>query len=908
MASLSSLYRSVFLACVICSPLPAQEPVAAPDRGGMPDGRAEIRAAPALAQAIASTEKTQADFSGKKSVLFLNSYHPGYEWSDEVYEAIHSVLDGEKFNLLTEYLDSQHYEGKEYTDFLEKLLRYKYGNSKIDAIVASDHYAVKLALAMRGTFQRGVPLVYLGIDKFIWGRREEYKPIYGLEEEDGGVFGTLDLVFSIHRNVKLIYLVADGDAESAPVMLNYVREVERSGKSRAIFKYLVGMSMEEVEAAVRAAPPDSVVVWLHFMKDKNGRLMSVTESQKWLAGISPVPVYCPYGFQPGSGVMGGQIISGLAQGKRAAEIVLQILEGRAPQLFYGTKAPFVTKLDYQVMRRFGIGMDDIPADSVMYNKPSSVFQKYRTQILGALTLIFVLSAIVVYLLLSLARRKKAEKALSESEERMTVAVDAAEFGIWGWDITRNQVWGSERWQRQFGFASDEDVSFEKVIQRIHPDDRETVEREVRYALVNGRNYAGEFRAVLPDGTQRWIVSRGRAYLDANRKPSRMVGAAMDITERKQAQAELAQLQRRSELILNSAAEGILGLDLQGNHIFVNPAAGRMLGYKAEELIGRHSHRCWHHTRPDGSPYPEEECKIYASFADGQVHRESDEVFWRKDGTSFPVEYASTPILEQGRLLGAVVTFEDITERRQAELESRRTQTEIAHLSRVAMLGELSGSLAHELNQPLASILINAQAAQRTLALDPINLQEVRDIIADIVADDNRASEVISRLRLLLKKGEMKHQSLKVNEIVREVLKLLGSDLTNQGVTAHAVLARDLPLVCGDQVQFQQVLLNLVMNACDAMANVEHAARQLMINTDVDGAGDVHISVTDSGTGIAPELLERIFEPFHTTKSRGLGLGLAVCRTIVTAHRGKLWATNNPERGAAFHFTLPAEKR
>ena len=251
-------------------------------------------------------------------------------------------------------------------------------------------------------------------------------------------------------------------------------------------------------------------------------------------------------------------------------------------------------------------------------------------------------------------------------------------------------------------------------------------------------------------------------------------------------------------------------------------------------------------------------------------------------------------------------FLDITDRKQAELESLRNQAEAAHLSRVAMLGELSGSLAHELNQPLSAILSNAQAALNLLALDPIDLHEVRDIIADIVADDTRAAEVISRLRLLLKKGETQHQLLKVNEIVREVLKLVGGDLVTQGVTAHTVLARDLPLVRGDRVQFQQVLLNLVMNACDAMSGVEHNARKLIISTDLAGDGAVHISVSDGGIGIDPEMLERIFEPFHTTKTHGLGLGLAVCRTIVTAHNGKLWAANNPERGATFHFTLPAE--
>ena len=217
-------------------------------------------------------------------------------------------------------------------------------------------------------------------------------------------------------------------------------------------------------------------------------------------------------------------------------------------------------------------------------------------------------------------------------------------------------------------------------------------------------------------------------------------------------------------------------------------------------------------------------------------------------------------------------------------------------------------MAHELNQPLTAILSNAQAAQRFLAGDQADLAEVRDILADIVAEDKRAGEIIRRLRLLLKKGEVQHQPLNVNEVVLEVLKLVRSDLVNQNVTAQTELAPDLPVVHGDRVQLQQVLLNLVMNACEAMAGAEKSARQLTIRTDRSEDGSVRVSVADRGPGIAPEKLEQIFESFYTTKPQGMGLGLTVCRTIITAHNGKLWATSKPGRGATLCFTLPVAER
>jgi two-component system, LuxR family, sensor kinase FixL len=248
---------------------------------------------------------------------------------------------------------------------------------------------------------------------------------------------------------------------------------------------------------------------------------------------------------------------------------------------------------------------------------------------------------------------------------------------------------------------------------------------------------------------------------------------------------------------------------------------------------------------------------------------------------------------------------DITKRKLAEEQAALRRNEMAHLSRVTTLGELSGSLAHELNLPLGAILSNAQAAQRILANGDPDLAEVREILNDIVSEDKRAAEVIRRSRLWLKKGEVQLHPLRINKVVRDVLKLIRTDLISQNVTVDSQLAGNLPAVTGDPVQLQQVLVNLVVNACDAMADCDTSERRLLIRTGIEnGSSAVIVSVTDRGGGIPEKKMEEIFEPFFTTKKKGMGLGLSVCRTIVAAHRGKLWATNNADRGATFHFTLP----
>jgi two-component system sensor kinase FixL len=250
---------------------------------------------------------------------------------------------------------------------------------------------------------------------------------------------------------------------------------------------------------------------------------------------------------------------------------------------------------------------------------------------------------------------------------------------------------------------------------------------------------------------------------------------------------------------------------------------------------------------------------------------------------------------------------DITRRMQAELEAQEHRSEVAHLLRVASLGELSSALAHELKQPLSAILSNAQAAQLSLARNTCDLETIRVILRDIVMDNERASDVIDRLRTLLKKSDFVPEPLDVNELIREVLKLLNHDLTARSVRVVGEFGDGLPPIRGDRVQLQQVLINLILNAGDAMAQSAGNARTLTIRSgriDVDAIG---ISVADSGSGIRPGHEEKIFEPYHTTKAQGLGLGLSLSRSIVFAHGGGMWAENRTSGGATFHFTIPRWK-
>jgi PAS domain S-box-containing protein len=261
----------------------------------------------------------------------------------------------------------------------------------------------------------------------------------------------------------------------------------------------------------------------------------------------------------------------------------------------------------------------------------------------------------------------------------------------------------------------------------------------------------------------------------------------------------------------------------------------------------------------------------------------------------------------GAFLGYIGSAIDITQRKEAESVFRRQRAELAHMTRVSTMGELAASLAHELNQPLTAILSNAQAAQRLMATHPVDLEEVRAILADIVHDDSRAGEVIHRVRTLVRKQPREFAALDLASTISDVVALLHSDAILHDVRVALESAQNLPQIRGDRVEMEQVLLNLLLNAFDAMKDSPRCEREVVVRTEAMGSDAVRVGVRDRGTGLSDDVRDKIFEPFFTTKREGMGMGLSISRSIIEAHDGRLWAENNADRGATFYFTLPVER-
>jgi len=500
----------------------------------------------------------------------------------------------------------------------------------------------------------------------------------------------------------------------------------------------------------------------------------------------------------------------------------------------------------------------------------------------------------------LAKNLSASEALlRDTEQRMDMAVRGAGIGLWSRDLVNEDSWVSETGLRLLGFAAHEKWNRAQFYERLHPEDGEVLQSAIAAATSGGGEFATEYRITGSDGRTRWIMVRGQVEFDEARgdgirTPLRIRGIVSEISERRQAEERL-------RLVVEMSPTALLMVDEEGLITLVNRQAEIVFGYSRQDLAGMNVDTLVPHRLRDRHV---DERAAYAARATTRTMGSGRELSARrKDGSELPVEIALSPIRGDAGM-AVLVSITDISERKRADRESALQRDELAHLSRVVLLAELSGSLAHELNQPLTAILSNAQAAVRFLAHSPPNLDEVRDSLTNIVENDKRAGEVIRRLRALLRKDRADHRRLDMNDVVLDVLRIIRSDLLNRNVDVVLDLEPTLPPIEGDRVQLQQVLLNLVMNGTDAMADVS-AAREITLHTHETAAGSVHVSVTDVGSGIPEDDIERIFSPFVTTKTSGIGLGLAVCVSIIQTHRGTIWAANNPARGATVHFTIPA---
>ncbi len=499
-----------------------------------------------------------------------------------------------------------------------------------------------------------------------------------------------------------------------------------------------------------------------------------------------------------------------------------------------------------------------------------------------------------------------EEKLQQSEAYLSEAQRLSHTGSFGWRVSTGDIIWSEESFRIFQYDRTTKPTVELILQRVHPEDAALVQQTVERAAQDGKDFDFEHRLLMPDGSVKYVHLMAHAL---SHEPGgvEFVGAVMDVSDRKRAEEAL----RRSEGYLAEAQR----LTRTGSWAW--SVATRRSVYWSQE-----NYRLFGFDPERGIPSDE---AFYQRIHSEDRDRVRTEVFLERPdkGSHFDVEFrivlpdgatkyvrsTGHPVRNiSGDLLEYVGTSIDVTERKRADEERerlRQAQADLAHVNRVTTMGELTASLAHEVNQPIAAAITNANTCVRWLAADTPNLEEARAAAMRIAKDGTRAAEIIKRVRLLFKKGSPERELVDLNEVVRDMIVLLRSEATRYSISVRTKLAADLPEVVGDRVQLQQVLMNLMINGIDAMRGVD-GTRELVVKSQRGEDEQALVSVSDTGVGLPQQQADQIFNAFFTTKSHGTGMGLRISRSIVESHGGRLWAAENSPRGASFYVTLPTK--
>jgi PAS domain S-box-containing protein len=490
-------------------------------------------------------------------------------------------------------------------------------------------------------------------------------------------------------------------------------------------------------------------------------------------------------------------------------------------------------------------------------------------------------------------RKRAEAALRAQANLLNLTHDA----IFVADMEGVIKYWNRGAEERYGWTADQTLGrvVHELLKTVFPKLREEIIAEVTRT---GR-WEGELVHTKKDGTQVVVASRWSLQRGEQNAPVAILETNNDITERKRAEEEVRNTAAQWQATFDAVQESVLLLDKDFRVLRANHAAAEFLGLPFDKIVGGHCYDLTHATST-----PPAECPL-AKMRQSRRHEEA-EVLARKGGPWLSVSV--DPLFDpSGELTQVVHVARDITDRKRAEEERerlRQLEADLAHIDRVSILGELTASIAHEINQPLSGIVSSGSACLRWLARDVPDLEEAREAARRIVRDGKRAGEIIARIRALTKKAVASRAKLNLNETIREVLALVGDEAKRNTVVIRTRFGDDVFPVLGDQVQLQQVVLNLVMNAIEAMSKVGDRARELVITTRNIDPDQVQVTVEDSGVGIDPQMIDKIFDSFYTTKPGGMGMGLSISRSILQSHGGRLWATAKDGAGTSFHFTLP----
>ena len=836
-----------------------------------------------------------------KSVLVLYGERGDLPAIEAVEENLREVFHGSRsppIELFSEYLDFTRFSGDQQEAVLLRYLQERYAGRQIDLVVPVAGFALEFVLAHRAELFPAAPIVFCATDQ------QELEKLT-LPPDATGIIGHFD----IERTVELIRQLQPDVTEIVCVSgtsgfdlrwADEVRKVMERMHPRVSARWINEKSLAETMDEISRAPKTSAILFVSMLRDGAGQSTSSVDAVRDLVRVSKAPVYGLSSQFLDSGVVGGAMFDFGLNGRNTAELALKTLRGQ--WVPYGSpriESHNSLLINWQALKKAGLPQERVPAGAEVRLRPPGLWETHRVFISVILIAVGIQAILIVWLLAERHYRRRAEASLRESEQRMSLAAEAANLGIWMWDVERNEVWMTDKGRTLLGFMPNERVDYAALAARVHPEDREAREASIRRAVKTKGEYTMEYRLVLPDSTVRWIGSRGHFIEARHVKTNLLIGVWMDITMEKQAQDALRENEARFRAMADTAPVMIWMSGADMLCTFFNKGWLDFTGRSVEQELGNGWAQGVHREDLDRC------LKTYINSFDSRHSFTMEYRLRRRDGEyRWVLDNGGPRFASDGTFLGYIGSCVDISEHKRAEAEARKHREELAHLGRVAIMGEMAGSLAHELNQPLTGIVNNASAGRRFIAKGRADLPKLDGLLEAIVEDGRRAGGIIRGIRSMVQKGNPTRSTVNLNDVIAYVLRLVHSDALERHCALVTQADPNLPLVEGDQVQLQQVVLNLIMNAFEAMGETPLSERRVIVRSERISDGRVRVSVRDFGTGLLVDNSERIFEHFFSTKQNGLGMGLAIVRSIVTAHDGELAAVNAQGGGTCAYFSLP----
>ena len=848
-----------------------------------------------------------------KNVLVLHSYHKGLSWDEEIDRGIAAAFSASELSIdvQTEYMDTKRIIDPVYLLKLHDIYAYKFRNRSFDVILCSDNNALNFLLKYGEGLFPGTPVIFCGINNF---RKERIKdhPLYTGVPEAVDIADTLDVGLKLHPETRYVAVFGDG---SPTFHLNKTKLMEILPRYDTVFSSLVyeDLAIDDIQKQVRVLPENSIILLISTLRDEKGNLISFERSAEIISNFAEIPVYGCWNFFLGHGIVGGKLINGYSQGKTAAEMALQVLGGTpVADIPVVEDIPNRYMFDYVQLTRFRVSVDALPAGSVVINRPDSLYSVNKELfwlagggMLALLAVIFFLTANIVY-------RKRAQEALKETEEKYR-------------SVVRNSLHGIALLQGNpprfilvnpavtdiFGYSAEEilDFSSEDMWIMVHPRDREMVKQHFFDRLAGKKppaRYA--FRALRKDGSDRWVevsASRLKGYAGGITQ-----AIFMDITDRINAETALRESELKFRTLFDASPQGILLTDVDSGRIIdANREFCEATGLDRKDVIGKTAIELGLFTAEDRQRL------IGILHEKGEV-RGLEMTFSLGKRASIPTLVFSRMVyLENIRFLLSIIV--DMRAQKAAQAEKAALQEKLARSKKMEALGLLAGGVAHDLNNILSGIV----SYPELLLTNPDLGEKERRALGVIRESGMRAAAVVGDMLTVTRGVAGVKEILNPNALIEDYLcspefaELKGR---HPQIDYQTDLAPDLFNISGSALHLRKSLMNLVINGSEAMTAAgplvlrtrnEYVDRPLKGYDEVLAGEYVVIEVRDGGSGISPEDLDRIFEPFYTKKimgRSGTGLGLAVVWNTVQDHGGYINVHSN-ENGTAFALYFPVSR-